>query len=131
MIGFSSEAWQFSGDYISKLQEAYKSNAKECECSKYTAFLDRISIIPSCMPENVWNDIGWKERTYISWKKRYADIRLKISYEAFCEASHEGRKKLVINNIVESARVIERKTKGEFKIDAFLRDILRDDYKLL
>lgn len=128
MIDFSIEAWQGSSTYISNLQREYDIKAHTLNCGQYTTLLDRISIIPTCLPENVWHDIGWKERTYISWKKRYADIRLRISYEAFCEANHDGRKQLVIDNIVASARVIERKTKGEFKTDAFLCDILGEDY---
>lgn len=50
-----------------------------------------------------------KTRKYISYKNRYADIRLNIPFEEFMEADKDKRIDMVKNNIYESIRIIDSK----------------------
>lgn len=43
---------------------------------KYTDAISTISIIPFCVDEEFKNTFACKERKYIGWKRKEADIRL-------------------------------------------------------
>ena len=79
--------------------------------------LDRIAIIPMCMPTVIL-----KERRYISWKNRYADIRLIIPYHEFLHADHAERISLCKTNIRHAAEYV-RKTDPTFEADRFLNAV--------
>ena len=60
--------------------------------AKYTDALDSIGIIPECLSEELLRTFGCgKDRKYISWKHRYADIRLHIPFLPFVQAPKEER----------------------------------------
>jgi hypothetical protein len=67
-----------------------------------------------------------KERTLYRAKQASADYRLKIDYEAFVKADEAGKKKLMIENILQCVRLLGIKTKKqktEFDAEKLERDI--------
>ena len=67
----------------------------------------------------------YKERKLIRFKEKWADIRLKIDYENYRKASKEGKKLLLIKNIVDSIMVVESRKKGDFQGEKLIHDILQ------
>ena len=63
----------------------------------------------SCFDKNFLSVGFGKTRKYISYKNRYADIRLNIPFEEFMEADKDKRIDMVKNNIYESIRIIDSK----------------------
>ncbi|MCL2048228.1 MAG: Imm44 family immunity protein [Defluviitaleaceae bacterium] len=92
--------------------------------SDYGTEIDSISIVMLCATQD-FIDSGWlKERRYISWKNRFADIRLQIDYARFFHANERTRQLLVAKNIVDSIRVIEARSRKGFKGEKLRTDIL-------
>jgi len=58
---------------------------------KYTDAISTISIIPFCVDEEFKNTFACKERKYIGWKRKEADIRLFIPFIPFVQASKEEK----------------------------------------
>ncbi len=83
-----------------------------------------ISIIPSCMDDGFWNALGWKERKQIWRKKREADIRLRMDYDRFVNETPENKRLMFIDIIVKSIQVVQERSKGDFKGNDLIRDIL-------
>lgn len=77
------------------------------EVKDYTNDLDNIGIIINCFDENFLSVGFGKTRKYISYKNRYADIRLNIPYNEFMEADKDKRFDMVKKNIYESIRIID------------------------
>lgn len=78
---------------------------------KFSENLEKIAIIPVCIPESMIQD-GWlKERRYVSLKKRYADIRLHIPYDAFVQGDESIRVWLCMKNIADAVSYIKKKDK--------------------
>lgn len=96
--------------------------------SQYSQGIDNVGIAVNCHPdENLV--AGWgKPRKYISYKNRYADIRLPLPYVEYINADRDMQYLMVVKNIVESIRVIGDKTRkskrAEFDSDALIQDIL-------
>ena len=89
---------------------------------KFSENLDDIAIIPVCIPEDMIQDGCLKERRYVSLKKRYADIRLHISYDAFIKGDQSARIGLCAKNIAEAVSYIKKKDKT-FDAEQFLNAI--------
>ena len=84
-----------------------------------------VSIIPTCVDDTFWNALGWKERVQIWRKKREADIRLRMDYDRFVSETYENRRLLFIQIIVASIRVLQERSRGDFKGDLLVSDILK------
>lgn len=84
---------------------------------RFSEHLDCLAIIPICMPT-----VTLKERRYISWKNRYADIRLIIPYHEFLYSSQTGRIALCKKNIVDAVEYV-RKKDATFEADRFLEEV--------
>lgn len=83
-----------------------------------------IAVIPTCVSEKMWVISGWKERRFISRKKREADIRLKMDYERFKSETKENKYILFADVIIKSILVVSQKSKGDFNADKLIDDIL-------
>ena len=99
------------------------------ELGQYLQGIDDIGISVNCFPDEFLAS-GWgKPRKYISYKNRYADIRLPVPYVEFINADYDTKYLMVVKNIVESIQVIDdkiRKSKrAEFAGDDFIRDFLQ------
>ena len=89
---------------------------------KFSENLDDIAIIPVCIPEDMIQDGCLKERRYVSLKKRYADIRLHIPYDAFIKGDQSTRIGLCAKNIADAVSYIKKKDKT-FDAEKFLNAI--------
>lgn len=84
---------------------------------RYSSQLDRIAIIPICV-----SDEARRERRYVSLKKRYADLRLRINWAGFVRATPEQRRRLCLENLRASAAYIAKKD-ATFHLEEFLADL--------
>lgn len=89
-----------------------------------TEFND-ISIIPVCVSEEMWQTLGWKERKLISRNKKEADIRLKMDYHRFINETDKNKYLLFTDIIIKSVCIVNDKSKGDFKGDKLINDILK------
>lgn len=105
----STEAQSSSGHIISNIRNQIESRIGNIEVINYTNDLDSIGIIINCFDKNFLSVGFGKTRKYISYKNRYADIRLNIPFEEFMEADKDKRIDMVKNNIYESIRIIDSK----------------------
>ncbi len=83
-----------------------------------------IAVIPTCFSDETWNFIGWKERKQIWRKKKEADIRLRMDYYQFKRSTPENKRLLFIDIIIKSLRVVQERSKGDFKGEELINDIL-------
>ena len=83
--------------------------------SQFSDNIESICIVVNCHPdENLIR--GWgKPRKYISYQKKYADIRLPIPYVEFVSSDYNHQYLMVVKNIVDSIRVIGEKCKKSKK----------------
>lgn len=83
-----------------------------------------ISIIPSCMDDDFWNALGFKERKQIWRKKREADIRLRMDYRQFVTASLYVKRLLFIDIIIKSIQLVQETARIDFRGNELINDIL-------
>lgn len=93
------------------------NNKYRCAC--FSKRIDNVAIIPICCPESSNKEMGRKERRLVNLKRRYADIRLYISYEAFVAGDNATKYNLCLKNIEEAARYISEKDTS-FRYDGFM-----------
>jgi len=84
---------------------------------RFSEQLDRLAIIPMCIPT-----VTLKERRYISWKNRYADIRLIIPYHEFRHSNQTERIALCKKIILDAVEYV-RKKDATFEADRFLEEV--------
>ena len=108
-VFFSCEADISVGLIISRIQNTIEQVTGPIEVNNYTKDLDNIGIIINCF--NSWQiDFGLgSPRKYISYKNRYADIRLPIPYDEFLSADKQKRFEMVKQNIYDSIMVVDEK----------------------
>ena len=124
---FSTESWRPAGEMIMRCFYIVDAQMQVTSMSKYCDVIDTIGIIPFSGPEERMAD--WKERKYISWKRREADIRLRIDFDSFVNASFEVQQEIVNKIIIQSLKVIKSicdNKKVRFDIDALLQDVFPD-----
>ena len=97
----------------------------------YCEALDEVFISPCCVSQafikRFEETAPVKERRYISWQNRYADIRLFMDWEAFISASAEGQKEMCYQIIRDSLDIIAQRCSKKniaFHKEALLQDIL-------
>lgn len=83
-----------------------------------------IAVIPTCLDDQFWEASGWKERRQIWRKKKEADIRLRMDYDRFVRETPENRRLMFVDIIVKSIQVVQEKSKGDFRGDELIADIL-------
>lgn len=93
------------------------------QVSSYTDVIDTIGITPMIAPISILESYNWKEIKYISLNYRMADISLISNYDEYCNGNIEVKKKLVIENIFESLKVIKKLLKGKFNYEQMVYDI--------
>ena len=91
----------------------------------YTDVIDTIGITPMIAPTSILESCDWKEIKYISLSYRMADISLISNYDEYCNGDIEVKKKLIIENIFESLKVIKKRLKGNFNYEQMVQDIER------
>lgn len=112
-------------DVKEKLIFVTDTNANLMDVNNYGTEFGSIAVIPSCVSDDFWEALGWKERKQIWRKKREADIRLRMNYDRFVGETPENQRLLFIQVIVESIRVVISRSKGDFQGEKLISDILR------
>ena len=94
------------------------------EVDNYGTEFRLISVIPTCLDDQFWEASGWKERKQIWRKKKEADIRLRMDYYRFMRETPENQRLMFIDIIVKSIQAVQEKSKGDFRGDELIADIL-------
>lgn len=106
-IFISVEAHISVAGIISDAVKTIESAIGALETTDYTNILDNIGIIINSFDKE-WSSWGYgKPRKYISYKNRYADIRLSISAEELLAADKNARLLMVRDIIIDSIKVID------------------------
>lgn len=90
----------------------------------YGSEFKSIAIIPSCVDDDFWIALGWKERIKISRKSGEADIRLRMDYDCFINENYEGKRDMFIRIIIQSIKILQMRSKYDFKGEKLIEDIL-------
>lgn len=123
-IFFSCEAYGAAA--IMRCLDGYAQRMKVQSLDRYCDALDSISVIPWSMPREWPESLRPKDRSYISWVNRYADIRLEIVNEELLGASFETQMTLVKENIIRSLTVVKQrcdKRRTHFELELLLHDV--------
>ncbi len=107
----------------SKLQFVCEENVGLEEDDTYGTEFQDVGIITIVVPQYV-KDLGLKERKLIKRKTKEADIRLYIDYERFIRETPENQRLMYVENIIKSIEVLKERSKGDFKGDKLIQDIL-------
>lgn len=127
---FSTESEAPAGYFlINILNSLQKEFNKNHFAKDYTSLLDNISIIPICISDKLKQNGGYRERRYITLKKRYADIRLYLNYLEFLSSNEEKRREMCMKIIDESINIISKKVLDLNK-EKLLNDIKTILFKL-
>lgn len=106
---FSTESESPAAQMIMDSFCLIEKNMRVTSLAKYTDALDSIGIIPECLSEELLRTFGCgKDRKYISWKHRYADIRLHVPFLPFVQAPKEERMARGKQIIRDSLEVLRR-----------------------
>lgn len=98
--------------------------ARNIDIRKYTEVLDTIGIVPMIAPLEVIHESGWKEIKHVSMTYRLANISLLSDYDIYCNADLIEKKWIILQNILESLKVIKVKLKGKFDYERMEQDIM-------
>ena len=94
--------------------------------NNYGTEFEDVAVIVTCISKE-WlaNMDNYKERKLIKRKAKEADIRLHMEYERFISVDHETQRLIYIDTIVKSIHVVQERSKGDFKGDTLINDILK------
>ncbi len=106
---FSSEALGRASDILSFFLRLITQVLKDIDVADYTKDLDEIGIIVNCFNEEFLNEGFGQPRKYISYKKRFADIRLNIPFDEFLKANKQKRFEMIKKNIYDSIEIVNKR----------------------
>lgn len=109
------------------IDEVYKMCqyiSQNIDIKEYTDSLDTIGIVPMIAPSETINDSEWEEIKYVSMRFRMANISLCSDYELFCNANLKDKRKMLLDNILDSLKVIKQKLRGQFNYEKMEKDIV-------
>lgn len=120
---FSAEAKSPAGKYLMDLISPIEVEFNEKFSNKYSVDkLNNITIVFICTDEEMLSQGFFKERHYISWKQKYADIRLMIPYVSFVHANPEIKKKMMWDVILRALDYL-RERNALLSIEEFTKDL--------
>jgi hypothetical protein len=114
---------------LGRIQREFKNVTESLKASEYGSDINEIGIIMICATHDLLDEGFLKERKYVSWKKKYADMRLQIDYDWFDKADKATQRLLVAKNIIDSIRYIRDsaiKAKRNFEGDKLINEILSE-----
>jgi len=88
---------------------------KDFTAEKYGNIIDSIGIITNCFPEEMILRGFGKERRYISYKQKMADIRLRIDFDELCKADRRTQLLIYIKHMLDSIKVIDKRVNKKFR----------------
>lgn len=89
----------------------------------YSETINIIGIIPIIAPKELLESGKYKEVKYCSVAYGFADVNLYIDYEKYIGADMDGKKALIVKNVVDSVKAI--KAKGKIDFNRFKEDMIR------
>lgn len=126
---FSTDSQAPAATRISGCFLAFEKQSRVTSLAPYTDALDQICVVPFCISEKFLRTLPYNERRYISWRNRYADIRLKMDFDTFIHATREEQMRLCRENLLCSLQVVKDrcdKKKQRFDLEALLKDLFAD-----
>jgi len=121
----------FSGEIDARVGETYRAIRLEMETRlnadlgqrNYGPAVVELAIIPMLLGPEFSE--GRPERRLVKRKEKVADYRLSIDFAAWQVGSELDRKRLLLENVLESIRDIGRKLPGGFEAALLQQDIER------
>jgi hypothetical protein len=92
----------------------------------YGSSVSLLFLCPTIYSDEMLAASKYRERARWSPKTGETDLRLRIDYAAYAKADGEGRKRLLLENVVRSIRILDakvRKAKGSFDGARLERDV--------
>ena len=111
-------------DIIDRLSFVTDRNLNLENKNNYGTEFELIAIIPSCVDDDFWNALGWKERKQIWRKKKEADIRLRMNYNRFAKENIVNQRLMFIDILVKSIEAVCKRSKGDFRGEELIKDVL-------
>ena len=93
--------------------------SKSIDISLYTDILDTIAITPIIAPDYLIGQGLYNEHKIVKRNTRMADISLQLSYEDYIHANDVIKKRMIINNILQSLKSIKKILKADFDYEKF------------
>ncbi len=116
---------QLLSDTKDRLEFITAKDAGLEDLENYGTEFRSIAIIPTCVDDNFWETLGWKERKWVSRKKKEADVRLRMDYNRFMNETVENKRLLFVDIIIKSIRIVQSAARGDFEGERLIEDILR------
>ena len=123
---FSTESQSPAAQMIIDCFQEIQQGMNVASLEKYTDAISHISIIPCCVDEEFKTTFNCKERKYIGWKRKEADIRLFIPFLPFVQATRTERLSICREIIRESLAIINAKCLAKnvrFDFESLLCDV--------
>lgn len=112
------------GDEYMKLRYEIESKIKNLiKDNNYGDGISELIIIPTVFSSATYGVLNYKERKRYSPKTRIAEFRLRIDHQKFKDADEDGKSKLILQNIIDSIRILKTKVKKGFEGDKLEEDI--------
>lgn len=106
-----------------ELQKNFTEKLLQLNNRSYGDCLNSIGIISIILREDFFIEGGYKERKYYSFKKKEADIRLRIDYKEFSKGDDAKRKEMYILHILEAIKIAGNRAGKEFDVSSLLFDV--------
>lgn len=86
--------------------------------TKYTILIDTMAITPIIAPSELGPNKLRKEIIFA----RAADVSIPLSFEDYVDGDIDEKKKMIVENIINSAKILKKKLKSKFNLEMFLND---------
>lgn len=120
-IFMSTEAEMPMGIILMRILKEYERRIENYDIARYSDNLDSIGIILICMTQRLLTAGFGKERWIVDLARREADLRPRIDYIAFANASEKERNQLCMEAIEKALKKVSEKDKS------FCRELLLQD----
>jgi len=117
---------KFMKEFNSKLIFVTNREIDLKKIDNYGTEFDDIGIIVTCISKEwLQNMDNYKERKLILRKAKEADIRLHMNFEQFIKENIENQRLMYLDTIIKSIRVIQERSRGDFRGIELIEDILK------
>jgi len=131
-IFLSSEVDTGVGDLMRKSRLAINDRLQKIiSKNDFGSAIEEIGIIPCVFSDESPEWRNRKERKNISHIKKSADMRLNVNYYDFVSGNDRRRVKLLLENIIESIKIIGERVKEGFDSKGLIIDIRNEFEKEL
>ncbi len=95
---------------VADLERELQPKLNDAFADKEYSSFDSIAIIPIILTDELFE--GQRGRVLRQHKTRSADVRLRIPYDAFCNANYEKRRLIYIDHLVGSVLALKSRMKN-------------------